>query len=224
MRVIYDGFPACTRLLISEVVCHRQLPGKRKHTARVSGGCWQQLPGASEDTPKHCDPLRVNSKILLTKSFLRIAPGLLLSNTCLFTCSKEQRDDPGMIGQLANECPDILQAGVSLPIRKRRGGTGRAGLRCWTTSWCDSSSMLCVAKTRSPTLRLMFHASFNRFLEIAGRHDLQPRYITNAGGIMFNFLAVTLFPPQLWSFHVIEKGIGSELFKTDTIWLARIIL
>lgn len=68
--MICDGFPACARLQISEAVHQGQLHGERKSCKTVP------LPAA--DTPKHCSLVRVNFKILLTKSFLRIAAGAAL--------------------------------------------------------------------------------------------------------------------------------------------------
>ena len=123
------------------------------------GALSQNLTGTNEDTPTELHLLRANFKILPTESFLRIAPALLLGNTCLFTCSKEQRDDTQLIGQLANSGPDNFQGEICLPIRKRRGGTGQADLRRWTASQCDLPSILSVAKITLMCSRLQANVS-----------------------------------------------------------------
>lgn len=119
-------------------------PGEEalQHSASLSAKTSEEpVKTFSQTTPIACQLQKIS-----TESFLRIAPARLLSNTCLFTCSEEQRDDTGLIRQLANSGPDNLESGICLPIRKRRGGTGQAGLRRWTNSQCDLPSMLSVAK------------------------------------------------------------------------------
>lgn len=149
----------CTSLLISEVVAQRQSvtgSGSTPTQHRASLGKTSGEPGKTlpQATSIACQLKNPPDWILSENSSCT-----LLSNTCLFTCSKEQKDDTQLIGQLANSSPDNLKGGIILPIRKRRGGTGQAGLRRRTNSQCGLPSMLSVANVTLMCSGLQVHVS-----------------------------------------------------------------
>lgn len=120
--------------------------GEEKHTNMVPLWLRTGPPGSGEDTPKDCK----------LWSQPHHPPGWILSEKRLDTALEQylfvylcwkSRDDARLIGPLANSCPDKNEGGISLPIRKRRGGTDWAGLKSRTNSQWDLPSILSVAKS-----------------------------------------------------------------------------
>lgn len=89
-----------------------------------------------------CQPLNPPDQILSENSSLHSSWAILV---CLLAL-KSKAMTPRWIGHWAYSGADDKAGGLSLPIRKRRGGRGRGGLRPGANSPRDLPSILSVAK------------------------------------------------------------------------------
>lgn len=89
-----------------------------------------------------CQPLNPPDQILSENSSLHSSWAILV---CLLAL-KSKAMTPRWIGHWAYSGADNKASGLSLPIRKRRGGRGRAGQRPQANSPHDLPSILSVAK------------------------------------------------------------------------------